>query len=96
MKTRELRNALKTVRGIIGIENLKAMKKDGATMGALSENELELLTNIEGPLDITRPEQTIETLNKIIRKYNDLLVTAHTDYQEQFGGGRPQRPGLAQ
>jgi hypothetical protein len=41
-----------TIKGIIGFEELVALKAAGGTLGALSDEELKMLTSLQGSLDV--------------------------------------------
>ncbi|MCK5013219.1 MAG: hypothetical protein KAS66_05325 [Candidatus Omnitrophica bacterium] len=88
-----LSNSVAMIRSKVGLDELKALKATGATMGALNESELNLLIDSLGKLDPhQRPEKLRSTLNTISRlmakaQNNDLTAfgTMYPEEQLPFG-----------
>jgi hypothetical protein len=62
-----VRGLLETVRGIIGFDELVALKAAGGSLGALSDAELAMLTSLRGSLnpDLLSEETFLENVAKI-------------------------------
>lgn len=58
-----------TIKGIIGFEELVALKAAGGTLGALSDEELKMLTSLQGSLDVDNLNS--ETYLKMLKNIED-------------------------
>lgn len=74
-KAKNLRAALDTIKANLGFDQLMSMKsasKNGASgLGALSDNEMLLLTSLSGKLDPDAPEQLASNLLALKEKYSN-------------------------
>ena len=84
--TNKLKNYLKTIKSSIGVEKLLEVKRQGGTFGALSENELDLLLSLEGPLDQMYPDQLLDTLRNIQANRQAVMNEMKANFFDEFGG----------
>lgn len=80
---RDLSEKLGTIKGNIGFDNLVNLKAQGGTLGALSENELKLLTQQWGSLEQGQSrEQLIQTINKIEDMFRNIELDANANLSQ--------------
>lgn len=81
--TYEIAQDIENIRGVVAIDELLRIKDRGATLGQVTEKELELLKNKLSTLDVRRdPRLLREDMNEILTMYNDILRRAGSDLQE--------------
>lgn len=74
----------------IGLDKLLELKKQGGTLGALSEKELTALQQSVSNLNLNQPKATIkQNLQKVLDHYNNLL----THMREESGQGATKMVG---
>lgn len=91
---RALENELRTIKANIGFDKLQEMRNNSPTGGALgqvSEMENRLLQAVNGALDPAQSEQLAENLRAIKELYPQVLQERREAFQQDFGGGQPQR-----
>ena len=77
---------IKNVHAAVGLEELIAVKARGATFGALSDTEMELLIASIQSLDTLLPKEVLsENLDNVMRLYEKGLNTAKKDFREIYG-----------
>jgi hypothetical protein len=72
---RTTRALLDTVKGIVGFDELVALKAQGGSLGALSDSELKMLTSLQGSLDPDMDEKTFMENIKAMRESTDRLIS---------------------
>jgi hypothetical protein len=93
-----LQRALDTLKGIIGFNELRALKDSGATLGQVAVAELDALQAIQGSLDQGLPEDMIlETVDRIEQRANTMeqaIVDYNADQIARYGtrGNRAANP----
>ena len=81
----ELDERKKNIASAVGLQELIAVKAQGATFGSLTENEMELLISSVGNLNtLLKPKVLGETLDNIIRLYAKGLATSKRDFTEVY------------
>jgi hypothetical protein len=71
---RTTRSLLDTVKGIVGFDELVALKAQGGSLGALSDSELKMLTSLQGSLDPDMDEATFLENIKSMKESTDRLI----------------------
>ena len=85
----KLRSYLATIKGNVGLNELISSKAEGATYGALSENELQMLQDSLGRLEQGQsPEVLLQVLNNVRNNYMNVRNRAYNALQ---GGQQPQQ-----
>jgi len=80
---RTTRSLLDTVKGIVGFDELVALKAQGGTLGALSDSELKMLTSLQGSVDPDMDEATFLENIKSMRESTERLISGlETDKKE--------------
>ena len=80
---RTTRSLLDTVKGIVGFDELVALKAQGGTLGALSDKELDMLTSLKGSINPDMDEATFLENIKSMRESTDRLISGlETDKKE--------------
>ena len=80
---RTTRALLDTVKGIVGFDELVALKAQGGSLGALSDSELKMLTSLKGSIDPDMDEATFLENIKSMRESTDRLISGlETDKKE--------------
>jgi hypothetical protein len=99
----QMNKLIKNIHGAIGLEELIAVKARGATFGALSDTEMELLIASIQALDPLLPADTLkDNLDSVMRLYEKGLNTSKQNFREVYGEDerRPWEPppdsGVAQ
>ena len=72
---RTVRKLVDTVKGIVGFDELVALKAAGGTLGALSDSELSMLTSLKGSVDPDLDEATFLSNIESIKKSADKLIS---------------------
>ena len=72
---RTTRSLLDTVKGIVGFDELVALKAQGGTLGALSDSELKMLTSLQGSIDPDMDEATFLENIKSMRESTERLIS---------------------
>jgi len=72
---RTVRKLVDTVKGIVGFDELVALKAAGGTLGALSDSELSMLTSLKGSVDPDLDEATFLSNIKLIKESADKLIS---------------------
>jgi hypothetical protein len=91
----ELAIDAQTLRSNMALDALKALKATGATLGSVSEKELELLESDIQKLNLNqRPEKVLQDLEKIRSRYQTAIRSAYentsdVDALTKALGGRP-------
>jgi hypothetical protein len=77
---RTTRSLLDTVKGIVGFDELVALKAQGGSLGALSDSELKMLTSLKGSIDPDMDEATfLKNINKMSESTAKLIAGLETD-----------------
>jgi len=80
---RTTRSLLDTVKGIVGFDELVALKAQGGTLGALSDKELDMLTSLKGSINPDMDEATFLENIKSMRESTERLISGlETDKKE--------------
>ena len=80
---RTTRSLLDTVKGIVGFDELVALKAQGGTLGALSDKELDMLTSLKGSINPDMDEATFLENIKSMRESTDRLISGLEDDKKQ-------------
>jgi hypothetical protein len=72
---RTVRKLVDTVKGIVGFDELVALKAAGGSLGALSDSELSMLTSLKGSVDPDLDEATFLSNIKSIKESADKLIS---------------------
>ncbi len=84
-----LKQALLTVKGIIGFNELRALKDSGATLGQVAVAELDALQAIQGSLDQGLPEnmilETVDRIEKTANKMEQSIIDYNADQIARYG-----------
>jgi hypothetical protein len=91
----QMNKLIKNIHAAVGLEELIAVKARGATFGALSDTEMELLIASIQSLDPLLPKEVLsENLDNVMRLYEKGLNTAKKDFVEIYGEDerRPWEP----
>jgi hypothetical protein len=72
---RTTRSLLDTVKGIVGFDELVALKNQGGSLGALSDSELKMLTSLQGSVDPDMDEATFLENIKSMRESTARLIS---------------------
>jgi hypothetical protein len=72
---RTVRKLIDTVKGIVGFDELVALKAQGGSLGALSDSELSMLTSLKGSVDPDLDEATFLTNIKSIKESANKLIS---------------------
>jgi hypothetical protein len=80
---RTTRALLDTVKGIVGFDELVALKQQGGSLGALSDSELKMLTSLQGSIDPDMDEATFLENIKSMRESTDRLIAGLEDDKKQ-------------
>jgi hypothetical protein len=80
---RTTRSLLDTVKGIVGFDELVALKNQGGSLGALSDSELKMLTSLQGSVDPDMDEATfLENIKSMRESTERLISNLETDKKE--------------
>jgi len=80
---RTVRKLVDTVKGIVGFDELVALKAAGGSLGALSDSELSMLTSLKGSVDPDLDEATfLSNLGSIKESANKLIAGLEADKKE--------------
>jgi hypothetical protein len=80
---RTTRSLLDTVKGIVGFDELVALKAQGGSLGALSDSELKMLTSLKGSIDPDMDEATfLANINKMSESTEKLITGLEADKKE--------------
>jgi hypothetical protein len=80
---RTTRALLDTVKGIVGFDELVALKAQGGSLGALSDSELKMLTSLQGSVDPDMDEATfLENIKSMRESTERLISNLETDKKE--------------
>jgi hypothetical protein len=77
---KQLEQALSTLSGIIGFNELRAMKESGATLGQIAVVELQQLNRVQGSLDMALPAESILSTVDDIEMYVDQMESSLDAY----------------
>tara|TARA_R110002012_G_scaffold161689_1_gene323881 strand:+ start:2190 stop:3773 length:1584 start_codon:yes stop_codon:yes gene_type:complete len=91
----QMNKLIKNIHGATGLEELIAVKARGATFGALSDTEMELLIASIQALDPLLPADTLkDNLDSVMRLYEKGLNTSKQNFREVYGEDerRPWEP----
>ena len=91
----QMNKLIKNIHSAIGLEELIAVKARGATFGALSDTEMELLIASIQSLDPLLPADTLKSnLDDVMRLYEKGLNTSKQNFREVYGEDerRPWEP----
>ena len=82
-----------TIKGIIGFQELVDLKAQGGTLGALSDAELNMLTSLQGSLDVDNlnAETYLEMLTDIETKTNDVQKKMEAYKKELMTAEKPTK-----
>ena len=95
---RALQQALLTVKGIIGFNELRALKDSGATLGQVAVAELDALQAIQGSLDQGLPEdmilETVDRIEATASRMEQAIIDHNADQIARYGtrGNRAANP----
>lgn len=90
--------ALGTLKGLIGFNELRALKESGATLGQVAVMELEALQSIQGSLDQGLPEEmilaTVDRIEATAARMEQSIVDYNADQIARYGtrGNRAANP----
>lgn len=85
----KLRSLLASIKGNVGLKELINSKAEGATYGALSEKELQMLQDVMGRIDQgSSPEVLLQVLQNIKNNYSNVRNRAYSALQ---GGEQAQQ-----
>ena len=80
---RTTRALLDTVKGIVGFDELVALKAQGGSLGALSDSELKMLTSLQGSIDPDMDEKTfMDNINKMSESTEKLIAGLEEDKKQ--------------
>jgi hypothetical protein len=80
---RTVRKLVDTVKGIIGFDELVALKAAGGSLGALSDSELSMLTSLKGSVDPDLDEKTfLDNLSSIEASTDKLITGLESDKKD--------------
>ena len=80
---RTTRALLDTVKGIVGFDELVALKQQGGSLGALSDSELKMLTSLQGSIDPDMDEKTfMDNINKMSESTEKLIAGLEDDKKQ--------------
>jgi hypothetical protein len=80
---RTTRELLEAVKGIVGFDELVALKQQGGTLGAVSDTELKMLTSLQGSISPDMDEKTFMDNIKSMRESAERLISGlETDKKE--------------
>jgi hypothetical protein len=91
----QLRIDVQTLRSNMALDALMSLKASGATLGSVSEKELELLESDIQKLNLNqKKEKVLDDLNKIKRRYQKAIRSAYLNIDDKIKldqalGGRP-------
>ncbi len=89
--------AIKHIRSMVGIKELIDAKKQGATFGALSDSELEVLVSAMGALDPNLGYDELKpTLDRIYELYNKSIERNVADYKGMYKQSYDVPPGFTE
>jgi hypothetical protein len=89
---RTVRKLVDTVKGIVGFDELVALKAAGGSLGALSDSELSMLTSLKGSVDPDLDEATfLGNLTSIKQSANKLIDGLETDKKELMTIEKPTK-----
>ena len=78
----KLRSLLASIKGNVGLKELINSKAEGATYGALSEKELEMLQDVMGKIDQgSSPEVLLQVLQNVKNNYSNVRNRAYSALQ---------------
>lgn len=84
----KLQSLLASIKGNVGLKQLIESKAEGATYGALSEKELQMLQDVMGSLNQNQnPAVLTQVLNNVRNNYQNVRNRAYSALQ----GGEPQQ-----
>ena len=80
---RTVRKLVDTVKGIVGFDELVALKAAGGSLGALSDSELSMLTSLKGSVDPDLDEKTfLDNLSSIEASTDKLITGLESDKKD--------------
>jgi len=86
------RALLDTVKGIVGFDELVALKAQGGTLGALSDKELDMLTSLKGSINPDMDEATfLENIKKMNESTKKLIAGLEADKKEVMNVESPTK-----
>jgi hypothetical protein len=89
---RTVRKLVDTVKGIVGFDELVALKAAGGSLGALSDSELSMLTSLKGSVDPDLDEATfLGNLKSIKTSANKLIDGLEADKKELITVEKPTK-----
>ena len=89
---RNLDNTVKQFKSLVGLDKLVAIKKEGGTLGALSESEMELLISTAGSLDTLADMDTLrENLRTVLNLYKKGIAGEINVFNEIYSDAIPFR-----
>jgi hypothetical protein len=89
---RTVRKLVDTVKGIVGFDELVALKAAGGSLGALSDSELSMLTSLKGSVDPDLDEATfLGNLASIKTSANKLIDGLEADKKELMTVEKPTK-----
>ena len=89
---RNLDNTVKQFKSLVGLDKLVAIKKEGGTLGALSESEMELLVATAGSLDTLADMDTLrENLRTVLNLYKKGIAGEINVFNEIYSDAIPFR-----
>jgi hypothetical protein len=87
---RTVRKLVDTVKGIVGFDELVALKAAGGSLGALSDSELSMLTSLKGSVDPDLDEATfLANIGSIKESANKLINGLESDKKELMTVEKP-------
>jgi len=98
---RTVRKLVDTIKGIVGFDELVALKAAGGSLGALSDSELSMLTSLKGSVDPDLDEATflanLTNIEKSTKKLIDGLEAdkkqlINVENQQKFQPIQSQKP----
>lgn len=89
---RTVRKLVDTVKGIVGFDELVALKAAGGSLGALSDSELSMLTSLKGSVDPDLDEKTfLDNLSSIEASTDKLITGLESDKKDVMTVEKPNK-----
>ena len=89
---RTVRKLVDTVKGIVGFDELVALKAAGGSLGALSDSELSMLTSLKGSVDPDLDEKTfLDNLSSIEASTDKLITGLESDKKDVMTAEKPTK-----
>jgi hypothetical protein len=82
-----LQKYLQAIKSNVSFDKLISIKKAGATLGALSTYEAELLASVNGALDSGDPKVMLDAIREVEELYQNMIDDAGVLFEEEYGQG---------